>query len=394
VRILFAFAGGSGHLEPLVPLARAAEARGHVVAFVGRPWMCPKVEALGFRAFAAGSDVGLTPQRRPLVAMDLEQEMRDVGTGFGRRIARERAADLLPLCATWQPDLLVCEEVDFGAMVVAERLVLPYATVLVIAAGGFIRPEYVAGPLNEVRADHNLPPDPELAMLDRYLVLSSFPEGYRNPELRRPATLHTFRPPGPQSTTHTPAPWIAHRQDRPTVYFTLGTVFNVESGDLFQRVLAGLRDLPINLIVTVGRDIDPGELGQQPCNVHIERYIPQARLLPDCDLVISHGGSGSVIGALAYGLPMVVLPMGADQPLNAQRCVALGVGKVLDPLQATPHVVREAVTSVLADATYQHAAERLRDEIAALPEPAHAVLLLEQLVVEQQPLYAPPIHGL
>jgi UDP:flavonoid glycosyltransferase YjiC (YdhE family) len=345
--------------------------------------MCPKVEVLGFQAFAAGSDVGLTPQRHPLVALDLEQEMRVVGTGFGRRVARERAADLLSLCTTWQPDLLVCEEVDFGAMVVAERLALPYTTVLVIAAGGFIRPEYVAEPLNEVRADHNLPPDSELTMLNRYLVLSPFPPSYRDPDVPVPPTLHTFRPVEPQSMTLAPPPWIAQLQGRPIIYFTLGTVFNVESGDLFQRVLAGLRDLPINLIVTVGRDIEPEELGQQPSNIHIEQYIPQATILPYCDLVISHAGSGSVIGALAYGLPMVLLPMGADQPLNAQRCLALGVGKVLDPLKATPQMVREVVMSMLADPLYRHAAELLRNEIAALPEPAHAVLLLEQLVVQQ-----------
>src|SRR4051794_23207976 len=139
VRILFTFAGGSGHLEPLVPIARAAEAAGHIVAFAGRPWMIPKVEALGFPAFASGSDVGLTPKRLPLAAVDLERDLRDIGTGFGRRLARERATDLLGVCTTWQPDLLVCEETDFGPMVVAERLGMPYATVLVIAAGSFVR---------------------------------------------------------------------------------------------------------------------------------------------------------------------------------------------------------------------------------------------------------------
>ena len=127
LRILFTFAGGSGHLEPLVPLARATEAAGHDVAFVGRPWMIPQVEDLGFAAFAAGSDVGLTPRRLPLGAIDLERDMRDVGEGFGRRIARQRAADVLALCAAWRPDLLVCEELDFGPMIVAERLGLPYA---------------------------------------------------------------------------------------------------------------------------------------------------------------------------------------------------------------------------------------------------------------------------
>ncbi|HEY5169052.1 MAG TPA: glycosyltransferase [Thermoleophilia bacterium] len=388
-RILFTFAGGNGHLEPLIPLARAAEAGRHSVAFAARPWMVPPVDAAGFPAFFAGSDLGLTPKRLPLAEADLDQDMRDVGIGFGRRIARERAADILSLCTEWRPDLLVCEEFDFGAMVIAERLGLPYATVLVSATGAFVRPELVAGPLDEVRAEHGLPRDPGLAMLIRYLVLAPFPPSLRDPAFPLPATAHHLR----LLTTDTgrgeaSPPWPTRHGDVPTVYFTLGTVYNMESGDLFQRVLVGLRDLPIGLIVTVGRDLDPVELGTQPANVHIERFMPQAALLPHCDLVVSHAGSGSVLGALAHGLPMVLLPIGADQPLNAARCQALGVADVLGPLSATPEMVRAAVTRVLADAGFREAAERIRDEIAALPGPKHAVTLLERLAAERAPFHA------
>jgi UDP:flavonoid glycosyltransferase YjiC (YdhE family) len=351
--------------------------------------MIPQVDAAGFPAFAAGSDVGLTPERLPLAEADLDQDMRDVGIGFGRRIARERAADILSLCTEWRPDLLVCEEFDFGAMVIAERLGLPYATVLVSATGAFVRPEFVAGPLDEVRAEHGLPHDPGLAMLSRSLVLTPFPSSLRDPALPLPTTAHHLR----LLTTDTgrgeaAPPWLKRQRDVPTVYFTLGTVYNMESGDLFQRVLAGLRDLPIDLIVTVGRDLDPVELGTQPANVHVEPFMPQAALLPHCDLVVSHAGSGSVLGALAHGLPMVLLPIGADQPLNAARCQALGVADVLDPLSATPETVRATVMRVLADAGYREAAERIRDEIAALPEPEYAVTLLDRLASGRAPLHS------
>jgi UDP:flavonoid glycosyltransferase YjiC (YdhE family) len=400
LRILFTFAGGSGHFEPLVPLARATEAAGHDVAFVGRPWMTAQIKALGFAAFAAGSDVGLTPHRVPLVAIDEEREMRHVGEGFGRRIARERAADVLALCAAWQPDLLVCEELDFGPMIVGERLGIPYATVLISATGAFVRPDIVADPLNEVRAEHGLPPDSELAMPGRYLVLSPFPPGYRDPGAPLPATGHALRLLARVATSDEAAPseaapsqaapieaapaWLALLGGVPTVYVTLGTIFNMESGDLFQRVLAGLRELPIELIVTVGRDIDPAELGPQPANVHIERYVPQATILPHCDLVVSHSGSGSVLGALTHGLPMVLLPLGADQPLNAARCETLGVARILDAVGATPLMVREAMSRVLDDPAYRRAAEGFRDEIEALPGLRHAVRLLERLAVGQR----------
>jgi len=389
VRMLFTFAGGSGHLEPLLPIARAAELAGHTVALAGRPWMIPEVETLGFPAFAAGSDVGLTPKRLPLAEVNLERDILAVGKGFGCRIARERAADILPLCAAWRPDLMVSEELDFGPMVVAERLALPSATVLVIAAGSFLRSDVVAEPLNEVRAEHGLPPDPDLAMPNRYLVLSPFPPSYRDPAFPLPATAHAVRLLTRDAARNDAVPpWITRLDTAPTIYFTLGTIYNMESGDLFHRVLAGLRDLRVNLIVTVGRDIDPEEFGPQPTHVHIERYIPQAVLLPHCDLVISHAGSGSVMGALAHGLPMVLIPMGADQPMNAARCAALGVAQVLDAVAATPQAVREAVSRVLENPAYRQAAARMRDEIAVLPPPEHAIMWLERLAKEKRPLFS------
>ena len=181
-------------------------------------------------------------------------------------------------------------------------------------------------------------------------------------------------------------PWLASVSDSELVYVTLGTIFNQESGDLFERIVEGVRDLPVDVVATVGRALDPEVLGPQPPNVHVERYIPQAQLLPHCRLVVSHGGSGSVIGALAHGLPMVVIPIGADQPRNAQRCRDLHVARVLHALEATPDRVRAATSDVLADPTYRLSAEGMRDEIAALPGPDHAVTLLERLAKERQPL--------
>jgi len=147
-----------------------------------------------------------------------------------------------------------------------------------------------------------------------------------------------------------------------------------------------LRELDINLLVTLGRDIDPDEFGPQPDHVQLVQQVPQSQVLPHCDLVVSHGGSGSVLGALSNGLPSVLVPMGADQPLNAQRCLELGVARVLDATRVTPEDARAAVSSVLAEAGYRRKAERFRDEIAQLPEPAYAVELLERLAKERRPL--------
>ena len=217
-------------------------------------------------------------------------------------------------------------------------------------------------------------------------MLSPFPASLRDPAHPPPPTTHFFRslPGAARDAPDEVSP--RERVGAPTVYLTLGTEFNTESGDLFDRAIAGLRQLPINLVVTVGRDIDPAEFGPQPTNVRIERYLPQGEVLPACDLVVCHGGSGTLVGALSHGLPMVVLAMGADQPANARRCDQLGLGMCLDPVRATSEEIRDTAAAVLADSNYRLAAQKVQAEIEAQASPASAVVLLEQVAAERRPL--------
>jgi UDP:flavonoid glycosyltransferase YjiC (YdhE family) len=363
VRLLFTFAGGSGHLEPLVALVRAARDAGHDVALSGRPAIASRVRDLGFEMHVTGPPGPQAPaERTPLLEFSAEREDRVLRDGFAGRIARGRAAGVLEVCAAWRPDVLVSGELDFGAMVAAERAGLPFATVLISATETFVRDAVLAEPLAALRAATGLAPDARAEPL----VLSPFPRRLRS----LPPAAHAFR--------------AAHAERAPrhatTVYFTLGTIFNLESGDLFERVLAGLRELSVDVVATTGANLDPAELGAQPENVRIERYLPQSEMLPRCRAVVSHGGSGSVLGALAHGLPSVLLPMGADQPHNAARCEQLGVARVLDPTRATPDAVREAAAEVMIDPSYRAAAELIADEIAALPGLEDAVALVERLV--------------
>jgi len=237
-----------------------------------------------------------------------------------------------------------------------------------------------------LRADYGLPADPDFTAPSRYLVLSPFPASLRDPAHPPPPTTHFFRslPGAARDAPDEVSP--RERVGAPTVYLTLGTEFNTESGDLFDRAIAGLRQLPINLVVTVGRDIDPAEFGPQPTNVRIERYLPQGEVLPACDLVVCHGGSGTLVGALSHGLPMVVLAMGADQPANARRCDQLGLGMCLDPVRATSEEIRDTAAAVLADSNYRLAAQKVQAEIEAQASPASAVVLLEQVAAERRPL--------
>jgi len=182
---------------------------------------------------------------------------------------------------------------------------------------------------------------------------------------------------------------VAELPARPTVYQTLGKV-NGGRADVVAPFVHGLADAPVNLIVTVGLDGDPESLGPLPTNARVERYVPQTLLLPRCAAVIFHGGSGTMVSALAHGLPLVVVPLSADQPENAARCAAAGAARVLLPGDLTPDVACAAVLDVLSDPAYRRSAERVRDEIAALPGPDDAVRLLESLAERHALHHAPP----
>jgi UDP:flavonoid glycosyltransferase YjiC (YdhE family) len=171
VRALFTFAGGSGHSEPLVPVADAARTAGHAVAFAGRASVVAELATRGFAAFPDSADPADAPGTiAPLLEVSAEREDGVLRDAFAGRVARRRAASVVALCDEWSPDVIVCDEVDFGAMVAAERAGLPHATVLVTAAGSFVRPEVVAEPLSALRAEHRLPSDPDVDMQSRHLA--------------------------------------------------------------------------------------------------------------------------------------------------------------------------------------------------------------------------------
>lgn len=165
----------------------------------------------------------------------------------------------------------------------------------------------------------------------------------------------------------------------PTVYVTLGTVFN-EALTTFRTILEGLKDQAINVIVTVGKGGDPAALGSYPSHVHVERYLPQTQLFARCDAVVSHGGSGTMLSALAAGLSLLSLPQGADQFRNAERCRNAGVGKALWPQEVSVEAVQRDVRALLDEPGFRAAAGQLSGEIAAMPAPAEVVVVLERLV--------------
>lgn len=389
MRVLFTCQPGSGHLHPLVALAQAIEAAGHEVAFASTSGFCPNIEGTGFRCFRAGIDDTQDElrqrQKQQATLSSKEQGYLMLEHVFAGTRAERSLPDVLDIIHRWQPDLVVRDNTEFAGCVAAERAGIPHATVQLTAARSRFM-QKVAAPLNRLCVSVGLPPCEPADLLFRYLVLSPRPSSLWNPAVPVPPTSHAFRYAGfSQSGTEQLPGWVAELEVRPTVYATLGTVFN-HMTPILSAIIEGLRQEPINLIVTVGRNRDPREFGEQPPNVHIERYIPQNLLLPYCDLVVTHGGSGTIMDALSVGLPLVILPVGADQPDNAQACVDVGVARVIQSDQRTAEAIRDATRDVLQDPRYRWNAERIRAEIDVLPGLEYSVTLLEKLAAECSPI--------
>jgi UDP:flavonoid glycosyltransferase YjiC (YdhE family) len=125
--------------------------------------------------------------------------------------------------------------------------------------------------------------------------------------------------------------------------------------------------------------VDLARFGQQPEHIHLEQYVSARVMLQHADVAINHAGSSSMLHALVEGVPILALPLGADQHYHAFRLAGNGAGLQLDPYQMTPDELSHTVELLLDDDLYRRNAQRLSAEIASMPAPAEAVPLLEEL---------------
>ncbi len=176
---------------------------------------------------------------------------------------RREIQEILAIIAEWQPDLIVREETEFGGCVAAERAGLPHAAIQIVARG--LPPAVRAATpprLNALRVAVGLPPDPDLQSWERYLVLSPFPPSLRHADAVVAPTLHVLRPASfAQASDEAVPDWVAARRTRPLIYATLGTAQNHRT-DVFEKILAGLHDEPVEVVVTVGRTQNPRQFGR------------------------------------------------------------------------------------------------------------------------------------
>ena len=368
MRVLFSCTGGVGHFLPLQPLARAFSDGGHAVAFATSDDRREDVAAAGYEHLAAGASLAeiqgrMAPHRERMRDLPVhERRTHSFRWRFAVCDAPYKVDGLTAAARSWEPDLIVSESGDLAAPIVSALLDVP------LAHQGFGRIVPIA--CWELASDEVAPlwraaglePEP-LCGAFRNTYVDICPPSFQTAALPPVPVVERLRPAAPEPGAR--APLFDGLPERPTVYVTLGTVVNAI--DDFRLVLGALADLDANVVATIGRNNDPSDLAPVPANAVVERFVPQAQILPHCDLVVAHGGSGSTLATMAHGLPMLMLPMAADQFENAKHCAELGIALVLYPDEVAADSVRGGVRELLADPAYRARARALADEIAAMP---------------------------
>jgi UDP:flavonoid glycosyltransferase YjiC (YdhE family) len=367
MRILFTTNPLYGHLYPMLPLMNAARRADHEVIVATGADFAPEVERHGFAIWSVGPSAqqvraqSATTDDDP--PMDQLGQMVEAGMRLFGRPGIARARDLTPLAADWQPDLVVHELTEAAGWQAAAGS----GAVDVMHGFGTHIPYLVDAMqivLGAVRS--------ELGRSDRSLDLTDVPYVDPSPPLLQPpggtpfGNVLPLRPemgvvhPGeelPESMRNLPY--------EKTVYLTLGTAFNVPQ--LLAQAIDAVRDLHHNVIITTGPGVDPSSFGPVPPHIAMAAFVPQALILKHCAAVVSHTGSGTMLGALGEGLPQVCLPMGADQFSNADQIARTGAGIVVPPDARTPQTIRAAIEEVLDNPSYAAGARVLQADIAAMP---------------------------
>lgn len=379
MRMLFATTAGAGHFGPLVPFADACLRAGHDVLVAGHAGAAPLVARAGhaFRPLAEPSHEEVARFRAGQHGLPPGQAMARALTDLYIRLYGGAALpDMVTAIEDWRPDVVVRESAEVSSMVAADRLGVPHAEVCVgLSSQAADRLLPLAAPrLDELRATVGLPRGAGA----HAARLTLAPRSLDDPSPQPPASVRRFRERAGTGAGSLPDGW--GDPDAPLVYVSFGTEVPSPSRDyfpgLYRRAIDALADLPVRVLVTIGTRREPAELGPLPPSVRVEQWVPQAGVMRAATATVTHGGAGSVLAALAAGVPMAVIPLFADQPLNAARVAERGAGIVLDGADGSLPTLGETVRTLIADARYGERAARIAGEIRALPPVDDAVDVL------------------
>jgi UDP:flavonoid glycosyltransferase YjiC (YdhE family) len=378
----------------MLPYASALREAGHEVRFATAPSFCATVQRLGFPVFPAGHDftwehaVDFFPEMATAAA-DGPPQVNELS----QRIVWEHwtpqmTDDLLELIADWRPDLIVREAAEYGASIAGRAAGVPVACALWGAPfhdsawDRHLAVNHTSSGYRTQSERLGVSSDARTALRDE-LMLSTLPPSWMtagDPELGR---IEHFRSePQDRAEGERLAPALTDRRSDRLIYATLGTVHNKQHR-LRKAMLAALAGVPASVLFTTGPGIDLDRVGDPGENITLESFVPQSLIIPRAELVVSHAGLGTIIGALYAGVPMVLISIAVDHPINAERATALGVARVLDAADCQPEQLRETIIEALADETMRHRAAEVRQECLALPEITMAVEVLEAYASER-----------
>jgi UDP:flavonoid glycosyltransferase YjiC (YdhE family) len=368
--------GGEGHLAPLVNIGRAVQRAGHEPMMLVPPALAHSAQRAGL-PYRAGSE---PPQAfveqiwdrvragpADAVAGLIDREL------FADRCTAAMLASARELRDGWRPELVVREPCEYASAVAAHEAGIAQAQIgISLAALEWCVREMVAPIIDRFSPG-------VAAAIGSAPYLSSFPPSLDPspwPDTRR---FRLPRAPSDELSENADRGW-GSIADRPLIYMTFGSVLGhlPEARGVYRCALAAVAGLPLRVLLTVGRATDPAALGPIPDNTHVERWVAQDAVLREAALVVCHGGSGTTVGALAAGVPLVICPLFADQPENGRVVQEAGAGVVLgDQPQARGGLadlgseqvarLRERIEAVLTEPGYRQAAVRIAGEMAGLP---------------------------
>jgi MGT family glycosyltransferase len=308
-----------------------------------------------------------------------------------------------------RPDLVVASVFTIGAMIAAQGRGIPFDMLLPnvypLPAEGIppfglgLRPargplgrvrdrvahalmtgavdRYTRDRLNAVRSEHGLAPLShawdQIRAARRQLVMTSPAFDFPG---RLPSNARYVGPVLDDPAWAGSTGWSVPPGEAPLILVGLSSTFQDQVATL-QRIVDGLATCPVRALVTTGPALDPSAVRGTDA-VSVVGSAPHREVLPHARLVITHGGHGTLLKALAAGCPVVVLPHGRDQADNAVRVTERGAGVALSRRASAQDVAR-AVAKVLGDPSYARAAAALGAAVRHDAETSTLVAELEDL---------------
>ncbi|NNJ68751.1 MAG: glycosyltransferase family 1 protein [Boseongicola sp.] len=381
MRILFTSTQGEGHIRPLLPYAKALAARGHDV-LVAAPEVCAPIVAKAGLNFAPFDK--MTPEQFHEIWAPHQgvrgDDMLAIGIPqmFAGMTVRMTMPKLRETVLSFRPDLIVRESVEYAGLVLAREFGIPHARVNVHNCG---MEETINGfsgaPLDNFFAafDHDARGEDVVWNEPTFTVFpTSFDGDAREGEGNPPVRVRTDLAGDIPETDWRP------KGDRPLVYVTFGTVAAglAGKGAIFPIALEAVAGVDAEVLMTVGPDFDISDLAAIPDNTVVRNFVPQAAVFPHASLMMCHGGSGSLMGGLAAGLPLVVAPLFADQFDNAARVEAAGLGLAASEPQSAEEM-STLMRRVLGSDEIAEASRKIAVEIASQVAIEDAATRLERL---------------